>query len=156
MGFWRGLEKYIYKRIEESRLRWGWVGVLIVVIVLGMSIASGYFTSSPLFGGKNEMVRWAARAGDYGLADTLYRQYQLESKEYQVLGAETELEELVYPERKIEHEILKREELLIRYPGYRDLLINLSELYKMAGEQERAAEYWEQARILDPNNEIFK
>ena len=99
----------------------------------------------------------AVEKGDYGLAQKLLTQEQTNKLTInEVLGAGTELEELVYPERRIEHEIERQEELLAKYPGSRDILVALARLYREIGQEEQAQGYWEQARVLDPNNEIFK
>lgn len=41
-------------------------------------------------------------------------------------------------------------------PTHRDVLINISQLYRSLGEESQAIYYWEQARKADPNHELFK
>lgn len=73
-----------------------------------------------------------------------------------ILGADTELEELVYPEKVLERHIAHYENMNEAYPHDREILVHLSRLYTQLGQKEKAQEYWEQARILDPNNEVFR
>lgn len=41
-------------------------------------------------------------------------------------------------------------------PTHRDVLINISHLYRALGEESQAIYYWEQARKTDPNHILFK
>lgn len=41
-------------------------------------------------------------------------------------------------------------------PTHRDVLINISQLYRSLGKEGQAIYYWEQARKADPNHELFK
>ena len=69
----------------------------------------------------------------------------------QILGVESELEELVYPETKLQREIEKWEKKLGEYPSNREIMRGLATLQEQAGNMERATELREQIRILDPN-----
>jgi hypothetical protein len=46
--------------------------------------------------------------------------------------------------------------LAVKYPGHRDILLQLARINQQLGDEKMAREYFEQARILDPNNEVFK
>ena len=45
--------------------------------------------------------------------------------------------------------------LLEKQPSHRDILINVSQLYRALGKENQAHYYWEQARKVDPNNPLF-
>ena len=150
-GFWNSLEKYVGGRIAEAPIEWCGVGVGVVGIVVLISVTTGYINSPTLGSNKIEIIRTAGEQGDYRLARELYEQV-----EEDVLGASIELEELVYPEKKIEREIEKQQEPLLKYPGNRDLFLNLSRLYSESNNREKSAEYLEMARVLDPNGEIVE
>lgn len=99
------------------------------------------------------VVKRAADSGDYQSAQKLWDETM------------PELEDKVYPERKVEREIAELEQKLEEYPGNREIFLMLGELYGeldgvRAGEPrpygEMAAEYREKARILDPNNVEFR
>jgi len=129
--------------------RWIWVGVGVAGAALGASITN---VKNSVVGmtSVREVVEKAARVGDYELAQKLY---QVSGIKNQVLGAETELEDLVYPEEKLAREISRWEEALATYPGNREIMRGLAVLYEQVGEQDRAGELREQVRKLDPNGE---
>lgn len=157
LGFWPSLEYYVYKRIADSHVPWAVVALAGVAIMIGASTAAGYFSKSPLFGSRSDVIKWAAAGGDYATAQILYENGQEQMTEGQkILGAGSELEEVVYPEKKVENQIERDILLNEKYPGNRDLLLHLSDLYAAIGNSESAEITREQARKLDPNNEIFK
>lgn len=129
--------------------RWVWVGVGVAGAALGASLTN---VKNSVVGmtSVREVVEKAARVGDYESAQKLY---QVSGIKNQVLGAETELEDLVYPEEKLAREIARWEEALATYPGNREIMRGLAVLYEQAGEQDRAGELREQVRKLDPNGE---
>jgi len=47
-------------------------------------------------------------------------------------------------------------DILETQPSHRDVLINISQLYRVRGDESKAVYYWEQARKADPNNILFK
>lgn len=106
-----------------------------------------------------EAIRVAVSAGDYGAAQVLYEQCQVtrcNGALDNVLGVESELEELVYPERVVEREIARYEGLNTTYPGHRDILVTLASLYGQLGQVEKQEYFLEEVRKLDPNNVIFR
>lgn len=88
----------------------------------------------------------AAETGDYRLAERLYL-----TGNQQVLGARTDLVELVYPELEVEARIEELVARLVEYPGNREIFLGLARLYRQIGKEEEAEQYQEMARILDPN-----
>lgn len=154
--FLTSLSGYMWTRFNDLPVNWWYVGTVVVVLTMLMSLVN---RNNSMVGvtSTREAIERAAKAGDYELAQDLYEQCQVtQCHDSRVLGAESELEDLVYPERRIEREIVRYEELNTKYPGSRAILITLYELYKQVGEEEKAKIFWEQARILDPNNEIFR
>lgn len=149
--FWANLEKYVYGRAGRLRGKWQWGGVGIAMGVIGVSVVSGYFNSPTLSADVETIIREAAKSGDYTLAQELYRENYESRIKNNVLGLQSDLDELVYPERKLEREIAEWEEKLARYPTHRDMLLALAELELAAGNVETARQYWEEARKLDPN-----
>ena len=104
------------------------------------------------------MIEKAASVGDYATARELWNNQTpiINNQTQEVLGVETELEDQAYPERKVEKRIQELKEKLQDYPEYPDILLEIARLYRAIGNEEAAQEYWEQARILDPNNLIFQ
>jgi tetratricopeptide (TPR) repeat protein len=147
-GFFTSLERYGRKIVGRSPLPYSWIVILLVLLVVGVS-----WTSQSLVGVSSigEAARQAAQAGDYNLAETLYLKQQTAGFTGQVLGMASDLEELIYPERKIERRISELEQKLETYPGSREIYLLLSKLYSQIGKQELANTYSEQARVLDPN-----
>ena len=150
-NFWQSLEVYTWKACGRFPLPYPWIGVAIVALVLVGSLLGA---KNSVVGVRStlEVVEKAVEVGDY---ETARKMYQASGSTHQVLGAESELENLVYPERVVERRITEVESLLEQYPSHRDILLELSRLYGQLGDQEKAQDYWEQARILDPNNEMF-
>lgn len=58
--------------------------------------------------------------------------------------------------KRIESEIIKWQQILAKYPGYRDVYLRLAALNWKINNEERAKEYLEKAKELDPNSEIIK
>lgn len=153
-----GLEAYFYRRLgvgEKARVEWGVVGMVLVVGVAAWSLANGYRGSPTLSSNSDEVVREAAKRGDYETARRIYEYWQKE-EDARVLGVESEVEELVYPEKMMERKVREAESLLARYPGHRDLVLNLALLSYWVGNYEEARKYLEQARKLDPNTEKLR
>lgn len=137
---------YGWKVVRRSPLPYPWIGMGLVVMVV---IASAANVKNSVVGARNEreIIVQAAQKGDYRLASELYGRLGNDV----VLGAESALEELVYPEEKLAREIERWEEALGKYPGNREIMRGLAELYEQVGEQEKARELREQVRIMDPN-----
>lgn len=151
--FWAQLERYVYQRAATLQGKWQWAAIGIVAMVVGLSVVSGYY-GSPTLGSDRQKIIWAAaKQGDYELAQTLFEQIQDSRGKIQVLGADSKLEEVVYPERRIARDIGEWEAQLEAYPGHRDILLTLALLHKQAGNMDMAEEYWGEARKLDPNGE---
>lgn len=148
-NFWQSLEAYGWQVARRTPLPryWQWVGVGLLGAIFATSWAN-LPDSLARVESQEEAVRRAATKGDYELAQKLY---QVSGSEYQVLGAESELEELVYPESKLAREIGKWESKLAEYPGNREVMRGLVNLYDLAGEKEKASQLRERIRILDPN-----
>ncbi len=127
-----------------------WVGLGIAVAALATSMGN---VKNSVVGAKSEreVMEQAARAGDYELAKELYGQCQVTQCHKQVLGAESALEELVYPEEKLAREIVKWELARDQYPSNREIMRGLAELYEQAGEIDKANFLREEVRIMDPN-----
>lgn len=59
-------------------------------------------------------------------------------------------------EKRIENKIAQWEEILEKYPGYRDAYLRLAVLNWQINNSEKAKEYLEKAKELDPNFETTK
>lgn len=149
-SFWQSLEKYTWKTVSRSPLSWPQVVVPMIVLILLLSITSA---KNSLSNARStaEAIRAATERGDYQTAKSLYEKMTGTGKD-PVLGLSSELEELVYPERRVEQRISELSLKLEEYPGNREIYLTLAELYSQIGNQEIAQEYREKARILDPNN----
>jgi len=147
--FGKSLEKYVYLRTRVGGEGWVYAGGVVVAVMLLSSILGGYWRTAVLSGEKILIATEAAKQGDYRLAREL-----LEEKERDaagVLGVSTQLTELVYPKRRVEREIESRKEQLELYPGHKDILWSLAQLYRLAGEEVSAEEYYAMVKLLDPN-----
>jgi tetratricopeptide (TPR) repeat protein len=56
----------------------------------------------------------------------------------------------------VQKEIVYWENISQKQPTSRDVLWNLSELYRYAGDTEKAQEYLQKAKEVDPNANLFK
>lgn len=136
--FFASLEAYGWARIRKTPLPWSYVGIVLIITILILSVASNN-QSSVKARTMTELVEMAAQRGDYSTAE----KYFDESMNF--------IEELVYPKRKIERRIVELREKADQYPESVDLYIGISKLYQQLDEIELASEYREKARILSPN-----
>ncbi|PIR98951.1 hypothetical protein COT87_02100 [Candidatus Collierbacteria bacterium CG10_big_fil_rev_8_21_14_0_10_44_9] len=150
LNFWRSLEVYTWKVVRRSPLPYQWIGIGLVVLVIIASVAN---VKSSVAGarGEREVIERAARVGDYETARKLYSDQFTGGSGQEVLGAESKLEDLVYPEQKLAREIEKWESGLAENPGNREIMRGLAQLYEQVGNIEKVIELREQIRILDPN-----
>lgn len=132
-----------------------WLGIGIIVLAIATS-AFGLKTSLVGARGLVDAAVQAAKVGDYTLARKLYEKQYLQEEDEQVMGVGSEVEGLIFPEREVEREITKYQELLTKYPGHRDIYLVLAQLYAQIGEREKAQDHLEMARELDPNNATLK
>lgn len=155
LNFWLSLELYLRNVVKRSPIRWQWVGVGLVGLVLFTSLLN---VKNSIVGVKNtrEAIELAVSRGDYETAQELFNHKSQMTNSQMVLGVDSELEDKVYPERKVERKIAELEEKLKEYPSNREIFLQLAELYGQIGNQEKSDEYREKARILDPNNVKFE
>jgi len=130
--------------------RWEWLAIGLVLVVLVSSVIGGYGKSPTLSGETKQIIELAAEKGDYQTAKELFTNNQ------EVLGATTELEEKVYPEKAVERKIGELENKLSEYPENKEIYLMLADLYTQIDNPEQAGVYEEKARMLDPNNEMFR
>lgn len=67
----------------------------------------------------------------------------------------------LYVEQRLTEEQIHQEldhwlAILDNQPSHRDVLLNVSNLYRSLGDDSNAIYYWERARKADPNNPLFK
>ena len=155
LGFIQSLERYGWRIITKISPALPYVGVTILG---AMMIASGWrgYASVASAQSLSEASLRAVAVGDYETARRLYEGCQQTECQTRVLGAESEIEERLYPERSVERAIQKYEKLLEQYPGHRDLYLTLFELNESIGRSEEAGRYREEARKLDPNHARVK
>lgn len=156
MGFWASLESYTWKVIGRVAPTLPYFGIGLMVSVMGASLLSAKTSVAGAYDLREASVR-AARAGDYTTAQSLYNLHKsLIPNSQNVLGAESEVEDLIFPKRVVEREIQKYEVLLQEYPGHRDIYLVLAKLYAQIEISEESQKYYELARELDPNNATLK
>lgn len=154
-NFLQSLEQYVYRTIKRNPLPWPWMG--IGVIAIAMLISLGNVKNSNISArNTREVIQNAAGRGDYETARELLDHYTIRPLNDLVLGVESELEDLTYPEKKVGRKIAELESQLERYPNHFEILLELSRLEALIGKDEQSLNYREMARVLDPNNAIFK
>lgn len=138
-GFGEAVEIYLRKVVSRSPLPLPYLGIGLVFIVFGFSLK--YLPNSVAsVRNVSDVVTIAAKLGDYQVARSLWNESM------------PGLEDLVYPERKIEARIADLEQKLQIYPSNRDIYLALGKLYEQVGNVEKAKEYLERARVLSPND----
>jgi tetratricopeptide (TPR) repeat protein len=151
LGFGEAIELYLRKVVGRSPLprlqklcfkhcgqAWPVIGISLIIIVFGVSLK---YSKDSVVGARNikDVVEVAARRGDYATARFLWD------------DSMSDLEDMVYPERKITKRIEELTQNLEMYPESREIYQTIAELYKQIGNEEKVQEYRERARILDPN-----
>jgi tetratricopeptide (TPR) repeat protein len=156
LNFWRSLEEYGWKVVGRGPLPkyWQWIGIGLVGLVISLSSLGA---KNSLVGARSarEAINIAVETGDYETARELLNNQSSIINNQTVLGAQSELENKVYPEKAVERKIAELEQNLEKYPGSREIFMSLAGLYDQLNNQELAAEYLEKARVLDPNNIKF-
>ena len=139
LGFGEAIELYLRKVVGRSPLPWPVIGITLILIVFGVSLK---YSRDSVVAAKNfkDVVEVAAKRGDYATARSLWD------------DSMNDLEDMVYPERKITKRIEELTQSLEIYPESREIYLALAELYKQLGSEEKSQECRERARILDPNN----
>lgn len=157
ISFWESLEQYSWKLVGRSPLpqHWPWIGVVLIVVVL---LASVLNMKNSTVGANDlrEVITLAAERGDYVTARMLWNNQSPITNNQTVLGAESELEDGVYPERVVTRRIAELEIKLAEYPENKEVYLMLASWYGQLGNTEKASEYREKARILDPNDPQFQ
>lgn len=102
-----------------------------------------------------QMAKWAAETGDNSLAKKEFGLGEMLTRNQRVLGASTLVEEEIWPEIKVEREIEKLEEYT-KFNLSREVLIKLSNLYRIKGDKDRTEYYLGEAKMVDPNDKEFK
>ena len=139
----------------RSPLPHAWIGVGLVGVAI---IASSLNVKNSVVGARDlrGVIEKAAERGDYATASQLWSNQERTTGNETILGVESELEDKIYPEKVVERQIAELEGKLEEYPDHRDILLEISRLYRELGEWEKSDDYFEQARILDPNGEWFR
>ena len=136
------------------------IPIILVISLFGLSINSflvGDFKSAALVLGSPDPTKLtslsikAAQANDYTLAQTLYTEAQ-NNRLGQVLGVNTSLERLIFPERAIRREIDTLIALAQLQPS-RLVYLRLVLLYWRLAQLPQAKHYLELAQNIDPNDE---
>ncbi len=138
LGFGEAIELYLRKVVGRSPLPWPVIGITLILIVFGVSLK---YSRDSVVAAKNfkDVVEVAAKRGDYATARSLWD------------DSMNDLEDMVYPERKITKRIEELTQSLEIYPESREIYLALSNLHMQLGNDEKSQEYRERARILDPN-----
>ncbi len=138
------------------------IPVLVVLLISVLALRStqgsrkralmktGEEVGSPL--AHRELAKKAALANDYQLAEKEYfRGLDLVDNQSAVLGWESDLESVVFPDRSLRKRIERWLELVERTAS-REIYLKIAIGYWKLGEKESSFEYWEKASKLDPND----
>lgn len=155
-GFFDNLGRYGLRVLERSRLPlyWRWIAIGLICIAMATSWSARDISVAGEIR-VDEIAVKAASVGDYEAARKLLNQYADEPAARQG-GSLNHLEELVYPERKVERKIAELEARLVEYPGNRQIYLLLADSYDQIDHSEKSSEYLEKARVLDPNDPRFQ
>lgn len=93
-----------------------------------------------------QIIEAAVKYGDWKTAERIYT-----SEGKGVLGADTETDKMIWPEKEIEREIEYWGDLMKKTPS-RYGFQKLSELYTRLGREAEATEALDKARDIDPND----
>jgi tetratricopeptide (TPR) repeat protein len=138
-GFGDAIEIYLRKVASRSPLPWPVFGIGIIILMFAASMI--YKADSVVSAQSSaDVVVMASRRGDYQTARNMWD------------GSMNNIEDLVYPERKIEQKIGELEAKLGVYPENREIYLLLANLYSQLNDVERSSRYLELARILSPND----
>lgn len=140
------------------------IPLLLLMIMGGLGLMSsserklvmkaGSIPASPL--AHFELAETAAKQGDYVLAeDEYFKGLALAENSATVLGVNSYLEDLIYPERKIRAEIELLEGIKAEVIS-REVHARLAVLYDSIGEKEKMRAEIEMAEAIDPNDEQTK
>lgn len=154
-NFWLSFEQYIKRGLSKNPIPFTYYVMAIVLLALvtsTTSIGNSVVASTNI----SDVIDHATSVGDYDLARGLYPSLNTTDSELAILGSESELEDKVYPERKVERRISELQSKLELYPGSVEIYRSLSELYGQLGNTDLKAEYREKIRILDPNDTVSK
>ncbi len=153
LNFWPSLEIYLRKIVGRNPIPYTYIGILIILLVLVTSVFNVKNSVVDLDSLSQVLTR-SAKSGDYTLAEELFQKLEVGQSGNNILGSESELEDTVYPEKKVERRITLLENKLAEYPGNREIYLELANLYGQLGDEEQSHKYREKARILDPNNNV--
>lgn len=147
----------------NTSARVSWISVIVIVVglvvfgVLGVShdlfsrhrLLLGYsrYSSQAMV----EAAFLAADAADFPLARELYAQALAVGGSNRILGATTDLEEAVFPEKVLERRLLLADFILSLQPTYRDALALKSALLHQLGRNPEAVAALKQIEVIDPN-----
>lgn len=144
------IEEYGRIVVGRSPLPWPVIGVVVVMCAIASSwvnVKNSVVAAKDL----RSVIEKAASRGDYEMAKKLLNQTLDTRGQKPVLGAESTLYDLAYPEQVLERRINDLEGKLAQYPENIQIYNGLAELYRQAGNTDKASEYLEKARVLDPN-----
>lgn len=129
------------------------VGIALLLAVVLMSL--GYRQQSLAWErGWQEAALGAAERDDYKTAQAIWTEREEEENTTNILGVESRLMEQIYPELALARMAAEYEDLNNEYPGSRDILLSLFRLERALGQEQRANDYIEQIKAIDPNTEI--
>ena len=150
-SFLLSLVNYTWKLLARLFPSLPYIGTLVVGLVI---LASVITHKTSVVGARNlrELSVKAAMSGDYVTAQIIWAKQSSMINHKPVGGVSSEIEELIYPQQVVVREIEKYQEMLVKYPGHRDIYIALARLHKKIGDMTTAKIYELHARELDPNN----
>ncbi len=138
--------------------------VVVALIILGLQFESGMRERDVFLrlgeGGDSpalwyEAVKKAAEEGDVASGRKFYTKAVGGDTESPVLGASSDLEDRLWPERRLEREWRKIEGLVNEGRSAQVLLRGV-EIKWLLGEKNEARELWVRAWAIDPNGEVQK
>lgn len=101
--------------------------------------------------GLTQLALKATADGDFTLAQNIYQQSQVNQGSL-VLGARTEIERLIFPKETLVREINRLTTIASLVPS-RTLYLNLSLLHWRNFDNQKAREYLDLAKSIDPNEQ---
>lgn len=138
-------------KLEYLFLGWVFGAILFSYLIVTGRFDVDNFPGQPARATSDAEIVELYQRGQEDYARELY-----ESRAVLGYSTEREIESILYPERVVEGRIDYYLGLSEKYPGSRDIYLQLALLYKSKGSELSAIKYLDMAKELDPNGDSVR